>query len=220
MRSRQREHGVFVGFQQLHGQADQVVEIDRVECGQALPGSARTARRLRARARSARLRRPAPAKGRRSSRAKSGSSPRRPRPACCPAAAGPSAARCCRRHRRSRSRGAGRASRARSAAASGPSAWKVQIVRPSAASPLMRLATRSRISRADLLVKVIAAMRRAGMRPEVIRCAIFSTITRVLPLPAPASTSSGPSTCSDGLALGRIEAVQGTLRGQARGGAV
>src|SRR3546814_9073524 len=58
----------------------------------------------------------------------------------------------------------------------------------------MRLATRSRISFADLLVKVIAAMRLAGWRPVPIRCAIFSTITRVLPLPAPASTSSEPST--------------------------
>jgi len=43
-----------------------------------------------------------------------------------------------------------------------PSAWKVQMVSPSAASPLIRLATRSRISFADLLVKVIAAMRLAG----------------------------------------------------------
>src|SRR3546814_19831974 len=58
----------------------------------------------------------------------------------------------------------------------------------------MRLATRSRISFADLLVKVIAAMRLAGWRPVPIRCAIFSTITRVLPLPAPPSTSTGPST--------------------------
>ncbi len=37
-----------------------------------------------------------------------------------------------------------------------------QIVRPSAPSPRMRLATRSRISLADLLVKVIAAIRLAG----------------------------------------------------------
>src|SRR5690606_5310963 len=75
-----------------------------------------------------------------------------------------------------------------------PSAWKVLTVNPSAPSPRIRLATRSRISFADLLVKVIAAMRRAGYRPDETRCAIFSTITRVLPLPAPASTSSGPST--------------------------
>src|SRR5690606_37255146 len=32
-------------------------------------------------------------------------------------------------------------------------------------------------------------------RPEPTSCAIFSTITRILPLPAPASTSSGPSQC-------------------------
>src|SRR5690606_30301859 len=76
-----------------------------------------------------------------------------------------------------------------------PSAWKVHTVRPSPASPFSRRATRSFISRADLLVKVIAAIRFAGERPEPTRCAIFSTITRVLPLPAPASTSSGPSTC-------------------------
>src|SRR5690606_42061923 len=55
--------------------------------------------------------------------------------------------------------------------------------------------TRSFISRADLLVKVIAAIRFAGKRPDPTRYAIFSTITRVLPLPAPASTSNGPSQC-------------------------
>jgi len=42
-----------------------------------------------------------------------------------------------------------------------PSAWKVQMVTSSAWPPCRRLATRSRISLADLLVKVIAAMRRA-----------------------------------------------------------
>ena len=39
-----------------------------------------------------------------------------------------------------------------------------------------------------------AAIRRAGIAPLATRCAIFSTITRVLPLPAPASTSMGRST--------------------------
>ncbi|MNT45071.1 hypothetical protein D3C72_1816290 [compost metagenome] len=43
-----------------------------------------------------------------------------------------------------------------------PSAWKVQMVTSSASCSRRRLATRSRISLADLLVKVIAAMRLAG----------------------------------------------------------
>ena len=73
-----------------------------------------------------------------------------------------------------------------------PSEWKVEMVRPSAASPFTRLATRSRISLAALLVKVMAAMCRASCRPVAIRWAIFSVITLVLPLPAPASTSRGP----------------------------
>ena len=51
---------------------------------------------------------------------------------------------------------------------------------------------RSRISRAALLVNVMATMC-DGSVPRSMRCAIFAVITRVLPLPAPASTSIGPS---------------------------
>src|SRR5690606_21220078 len=91
-----------------------------------------------------------------------------------------------------------------------PSAWKVQMVSPSAASPRMRLATRSRISLADLLVKVIAAIRWAGMRPDAIRWAIFSTMTRVLPLPALASTSRGPSVCRTAARWGGLRPCIGT----------
>ena len=78
-----------------------------------------------------------------------------------------------------------------------PSAWKVLIRSACAASrrpaPASSAPTRSRISRAALLVKVIAAIV-SGACPSSSRCAIFAVITRVLPLPAPASTSSGPST--------------------------
>src|SRR5690606_20223202 len=66
-------------------------------------------------------------------------------------------------------------------------------VSPSAALPETSLPTRSRISRAALLVNVIAAIFAAGRFLRLTRCAIFSVITRVLPDPAPASTSRGPS---------------------------
>ncbi len=77
-----------------------------------------------------------------------------------------------------------------------PSAWKVEIVTFGASSPLpcalSSACARSRISRAALLVKVMATIR-AGSTPASIRWAILAVMTRVLPLPAPASTSSGPS---------------------------
>jgi hypothetical protein len=53
-------------------------------------------------------------------------------------------------------------------------------------------ATRSRISPAALLVKVTARMF-DGSTPMDTRYAIRVVITRVFPVPAPASTSSGPS---------------------------
>ena len=58
---------------------------------------------------------------------------------------------------------------------------------PAARSP----ATRSRISAAALFVKVIARMFFAATRFES-RCAMRTVTTRVLPVPAPASTSTGP----------------------------
>ena len=74
-----------------------------------------------------------------------------------------------------------------------PSAWKVHTVSPPGTRPPMMWATRSCISLAALLVKVIAAMLLALMPHSLIRCAILCVITRVLPLPAPASTRQGPS---------------------------
>ena len=57
-------------------------------------------------------------------------------------------------------------------------------------------ATRSRISRAALLVKVTASTW-LGKARRVIRIWAKRVVsTRVLPVPAPASTSSGPSTVS------------------------
>ena len=53
---------------------------------------------------------------------------------------------------------------------------------------------RSRISPAALLVKVIARMS-SGRQPEATRCATRRVMTRVFPLPGPASTSSGPARC-------------------------
>ena len=78
-----------------------------------------------------------------------------------------------------------------------PSAWNVATTTFAASPPLpcdlSSACARSRISRAALLVNVIAKIF-AGSTPRSIRCAILAVMTRVLPLPAPASTSSGPST--------------------------
>src|SRR4051794_20506785 len=56
--------------------------------------------------------------------------------------------------------------------------------------------TRSRISCAALLVKVIARISPGRATPEWISHAIRCVSTRVLPEPAPARTSSGPPGCS------------------------
>ena len=86
-----------------------------------------------------------------------------------------------------------------------PSEWNVQTVswltgtlRPSlpgvvSVLPSSSFDTRSRISAAALFVNVTAAMWRGSKPFASIRCAIFCVITRVLPLPAPASTRQGPS---------------------------
>ncbi len=55
-----------------------------------------------------------------------------------------------------------------------------------------RAATRSFISPAALLVKVMARISN-GETPSSIRWAMRCVSTRVLPEPAPATTSSGPS---------------------------
>ena len=71
-----------------------------------------------------------------------------------------------------------------------PSAWKVQMSTSWAALPI-RARARSRISAAALLVKVMAAIRVAGM-PAWMSRPILCVITRVFPEPAPASTRQGP----------------------------
>ena len=58
-----------------------------------------------------------------------------------------------------------------------------------------RATTRSRISAAALLVKVTARIDREAV-PRSMRRAMRWVTTRVLPEPAPASTSMGPISCS------------------------
>ena len=72
--------------------------------------------------------------------------------------------------------------------------WKVDTQASLPDSPLSA-STRSTISRAALLVKVMARIFHAGT-PLSIRWAMRQVSTRVLPLPAPAKTSSGPCVCS------------------------
>ena len=55
---------------------------------------------------------------------------------------------------------------------------------------------RSRISRAALLVKVTDSSSHGRARPVARMCASRVVSTRVLPVPAPASTSTGPSVAS------------------------
>ena len=69
--------------------------------------------------------------------------------------------------------------------------WKVPTVSRSARFFPTSSATRSRISAAALLVKVIANTSSGGT-PFASRCAIRTVITRVFPVPAPASTRTGP----------------------------
>jgi hypothetical protein len=77
-----------------------------------------------------------------------------------------------------------------------PIEWKVPSHgMPSIAPPLMRL-TRSFISRAALLVKVTARIWLGQARRVAIRCARRAVSAAVLPVPAPARTSTGPSVVS------------------------
>ena len=68
----------------------------------------------------------------------------------------------------------------------------MEIVSPSA-RPATSFAARSFISFAALLVKVMAVTFSGAMPASPVSQAIFWVMTRVLPLPAPASTNSGPS---------------------------
>src|SRR5258706_15761813 len=71
--------------------------------------------------------------------------------------------------------------------------WNVETQTPRVPPPRMR-STRSRISRAALLVNVTARISCGRAAALAIRCATRCVSMRVFPLPAPASTSSGPST--------------------------
>ena len=70
-------------------------------------------------------------------------------------------------------------------------AWKVQTHMPRV-PPGRSAPRRSRISAAALLVNVMARMRQGRTPSSAIMWAIRYVSTRVLPEPAPASTSSGP----------------------------
>ena len=75
-------------------------------------------------------------------------------------------------------------------------AWKVPSHgMPSAGWP-SRSATRVFISRAALLVKVTARISFGRALPVESRCAMRAVSARVLPVPAPASISTGPSSVS------------------------
>ena len=77
-----------------------------------------------------------------------------------------------------------------------PIEWKVPSQgMPSAIEPTSA-PTRSFISRAALLVKVTARMSNGRAFAVAIRWAMRVVSTRVLPVPAPASTSTGPSVAS------------------------
>ena len=77
-----------------------------------------------------------------------------------------------------------------------PMAWKVPSQgMPSTAWPTM-LPTRSFISRAALFVNVTERISAGRARPVERMCAIRLVKTRVLPVPAPANTKTGPSRVS------------------------
>ena len=67
---------------------------------------------------------------------------------------------------------------------------------PPAAPEPTSCSTRSRISRAALFVKVIARIWPGATLRSRTRKAIRCVRARVLPLPAPATISTGPSVCS------------------------
>ena len=68
---------------------------------------------------------------------------------------------------------------------------------------------RARISPAALFVKVTAKMRQGGTRARATRLATRYVMTRVLPLPAPAKTRSGPTVCAAAAAWGSLRSNSG-----------
>src|SRR5436305_14364334 len=89
---------------------------------------------------------------------------------------------------------------------------------PSMAPPLIR-ATRSFISRAALLVKVTLKIWLGHDLRVAIRCASRAVRAAVLPVPAPASTSTGPSVVSTACRCGgfRPRRYAGSLAPLSRG---
>ena len=77
-----------------------------------------------------------------------------------------------------------------------PIEWKVPSHCMPSTTPPMRSPTRFFISRAALLVKVTARICQGLARPVASRWAMRVVSTRVLPVPAPASTRTGPSVAS------------------------
>ena len=98
-----------------------------------------------------------------------------------------------------------------------PIEWNVPShVMPSTPGPI-NLPIRSRISRAALLVKVTARICDGQARPEAKMWAMRVVRTRVLPVPAPARTSNGPSVCST---AARCSAFNPSRKGAVAAGAV
>ena len=89
-----------------------------------------------------------------------------------------------------------------------PMEWNVPSQGIPSAAPPRSWPTRSFISRAALLVKVTARISFGRARCVHSRCAMRVVSTRVLPVPAPASTSTGPSSALDSLALLGVQTLQ------------
>ena len=99
-----------------------------------------------------------------------------------------------------------------------PRVWKVDTLSPRVCALGINCATRSFISRAALLVNVTEAIVWALWPHCWIRYAILLVITRVLPLPAPASTSKGLSMCSTACCWrrfksGNVSILSGLVKG-------
>src|SRR6266550_5011129 len=85
------------------------------------------------------------------------------------------------------------------------------------AARFRRFSTRLRISRAALLVKVTARISPASARPCWISQAIRCVSTRVLPLPAPAKISSGPSSAVTAARCGGFSPAKRSIARSAAG---
>ena len=92
-----------------------------------------------------------------------------------------------------------------------PIAWKVPLHMPFGSSPSRR-AIRSLISPAALLVNVTARIRDGSTPWCSIRRAMRVVSTRVLPEPAPARTSIGPSKCRTASRWAGFRPARGSAR--------